>query len=95
MTEINATSLLYPADIQEILEEFQDIFQTYDHFSDRESIYANYRSDAKRLEVVFPLKEHPIHGNTGLRAYEKYNEAGFHPPAYAAYSRKHLRRHRF
>lgn len=77
MTTPNTSTLLYPADIQEILEEFQDMFQTYDKFHDRESIYANYRSDIKRLEVVFPLKEHPTHGITGLRAYEKYDEAGY------------------
>ncbi|WCF11388.1 DUF6516 family protein (plasmid) [Paenibacillus thiaminolyticus] len=68
---------LYPADIQEILEEFEHLLQVYDNFRDRESIYSNFIIDVKRLEVVFPLREHPIHGITGLRAYEKYDDAGY------------------
>ncbi|PLT44293.1 hypothetical protein B8V81_2724 [Paenibacillus pasadenensis] len=76
MRKTNAPSLLFPADIPELLEEFHDLFQTYERFQDRESIYADFRMDRKRLEVVFPLKEHPIHGITGLRAYEKYDDQG-------------------
>lgn len=78
MNNTNTTSsLLYPANIQEILEEFNDLFQVYDKLVDRDSIYASFRADTKRLEVLFPLREHPIHGITGLRACEKYNDNGY------------------
>lgn len=71
------TSLLFPADIPSVLEEFWDLLQVYDQLHDRESIYGSFRNDIGRLEVLFPLKEHPIHGITGLRVYEKYNNAGY------------------
>ncbi|MFD0715485.1 DUF6516 family protein [Paenibacillus sp. GCM10027626] len=68
---------LYPADIQDILDEFGHLLATYDKFKDRESIFSSYIQNVKRLEVVFPLREHPIHGITGLRVYEKYDDAGY------------------
>jgi len=30
-----------------------------------------------KLSVLFPLKEHPIHGITGLQATEKYDDNGY------------------
>lgn len=29
------------------------------------------------MDVLFPLKEHPIHGKTGLHAIEKYDDDGY------------------
>jgi len=72
----NNTSLL-PADINEILEEFEPLLESHTNFKDRESLYGSYRQDMRSLIVIFPLKTHPVHGVTGLRAYEKYNNNGY------------------
>ncbi|MGR6545717.1 toxin-antitoxin system TumE family protein [Paenibacillus tundrae] len=72
----NQTNLL-PADINEILEEFGFLFENHINFRDKTSIYASYKHDRKSLIVIFPLKMHPCHGITGLRAYERYDECGY------------------
>lgn len=67
---------LSPADIDEIIEDYGHLFAVYPKLHESVSIYADYRRTPKRLEVLFPRKEHPVHGITGLHAYEKYNDAG-------------------
>ena len=71
------TTLLLPADINEILEDFQSFLENHTNFRDRESVYGSFKRDRKSLFVIFPLKAHPIHGITGLRAYEKYDDNGY------------------
>lgn len=68
---------LEPADIPEILEEFSHLLGNYENLNERNSVYSNYYRRIKRVEVLFPLKEHPIHGKTGLLAIEKYDDAGY------------------
>ncbi|PLR75267.1 hypothetical protein CU633_22065 [Bacillus sp. V3-13] len=75
--EAKETELLHPADIEEILEKYGHLLKSYQNLHDRESVFANYRRTTKRLEVLFPLIEHPIHGITGIHAVENYNEAGY------------------
>ncbi|CAM4092542.1 toxin-antitoxin system TumE family protein [Saccharibacillus endophyticus] len=70
-------TLLLPADLNEILEDFGSLLENHTGFKDRESIYGSYKRNRKSLLVIFPLKVHPIHGITGLRAYEKYDDNGY------------------
>jgi hypothetical protein len=77
LTDNNDNPLLYPADISEILDDFGHLLAVYENLPERDSIFGSYRRTNKRLEVIFPLIEHPIHGITGLIAIEKYNEAGY------------------
>jgi hypothetical protein len=71
------TEQLHPADLQEILERYGELLQTYSNLKVRESIFGNYKRDTKRLEILFPLREHPVHGITGLHVIELYDEAGY------------------
>lgn len=68
---------LDPANIPEILEEFGHLLTIYENLKEHNSIHSSYLRTVKRLEVLFPLKEHPIHGKTGLLVIEKYDEAGY------------------
>ncbi|MNQ97902.1 hypothetical protein D3C85_1135700 [compost metagenome] len=68
---------LLPADIDDILDNFGHLLCSYPGLQKEKSVYAEFRRDTKRLEVLFPLKEHPEHGITGLHAVENYNEAGY------------------
>lgn len=68
--------LLFPANIDDILDKYGHYLQTYSHLRDRESIYADFKKTSKRLEVLFPLIEHPFHGITGIHAVEKYDHEG-------------------
>jgi len=76
-TEKKTDELLLPADIDDILEQYGHYLQTYTQLRDRDSIYGNYKRTQKRLEVLFPLIEHPIHGITGIHVVENYDEAGY------------------
>jgi len=76
-SNITDTELLLPADIDGILDEFGSYLKSYTRLAERESIFANYKRSTKKLEVLFPLIEHPIHGITGLHVVENYNDAGF------------------
>lgn len=71
------TEFLLPADVDEILDKFGHYLKSYSPLNDRESVFANYKRTMKRLDVLFPLKEHPIHGITGLHAIEIYDEDGY------------------
>ena len=76
-TDTHRTDFLLPADIDEILDEYGPYLQSYTQLKDKDSIFANFKRTTKRLEVLFPLIEHPIHGITGLYAVENYNDAGY------------------
>lgn len=76
-TETKETELLLPADVDDILEKYGHLLKSYPNLRDHESIFANFKRTNKRLEVLFPLIEHPIHGVTGLHSVENYNEAGY------------------
>jgi len=69
-------TLLLPTDIDQILEDYGHLLKVYPALLERHSIFTDYKRTHKRLEVLFPLKEHPVHGITGLHVYEKYNDAG-------------------
>ncbi|UJL46758.1 hypothetical protein KFZ58_02035 [Virgibacillus sp. NKC19-16] len=69
--------LLLPADIDDILVTYGYLLKSYKHLYNRNSIFANFRRTNKRLEVLFPLIEHPVLGITGLHAVENYNEKGY------------------
>ena len=64
------------ADIDELLEKYQHILQSYRNLPERNSIYASYKMTETKLDVLFPFKEHLIHGITGLHAIEKYDKYG-------------------
>lgn len=68
-----SSSVLLPADIDAILEEYGDILESYQNLRERNSIYASVKQTNSKLDILFPLKEHPIHGITGLHAVEKYD----------------------
>lgn len=63
---------LLPADLDAILEKYGHLLHAYKNLSDKNSIYANYKRTTNKLSVLLPLKEHPVHGATGLHATEKY-----------------------
>lgn len=69
--------VLLPADIDNILEKFSELLESHKNLSEQNSIYAKFKQNHKKLDVLFPLKEHPIHGITGLHAVEKYDSKGF------------------
>lgn len=76
--DINTTSpQLLPADLDEVLEKYGHLLKTYSNFVDRDSIFANFKRTNNRLEILFPLIEHPVHGITGLHVVENYSEAGY------------------
>jgi len=72
----NTTELL-PADIDDILDKYGDILGSYHELREKNSIYGSFKLTKAKLDVLFPLKEHPIHGITGIHATEKYNEKGY------------------
>lgn len=71
------SELLLPADINEILNKYGHLLQSYTNLRERDSVFANYKLTTNKLSILFPLKEHPIHGITGLHATEKYDNNGF------------------
>lgn len=73
----HVASFLYPADVDVILDKYSDILASHIEITDKNSIYASYKRTQSKLDVLFPLKEHPIHGITGIHAIEKYNETGY------------------
>ncbi|KAB8126745.1 hypothetical protein F9U64_19250 [Gracilibacillus oryzae] len=77
LMKLDIPSLLLPADIDEILDNYGHLLQTYSNLREKHSIFSQYKRTHKRLEVLFPLKEHPIHGITGLHVIEVYDEAGY------------------
>ncbi|MGM8366804.1 hypothetical protein ACLIBG_15230 [Virgibacillus sp. W0181] len=70
-------SVLLPADIDDILQDYGDYLKSYQNLHTKSSIYASFKRTKTKLDVLFPLKEHPIHGITGLHAIEKYDEKGY------------------
>ncbi|SET40441.1 hypothetical protein SAMN05216389_110135 [Oceanobacillus limi] len=66
--------VLLPADIPDILEKYGDLLCNYPQLPTKDSIYGNYKRTNKKLSVLFPLIEHPVHGKTGLHATEKYED---------------------
>lgn len=69
--------MLLPADIEEILEDFGHHLQSHTQLGRGNSLYPNFKRTMKRLEILFPLIEHPIHGVTGIHAVENYDESGY------------------
>lgn len=70
------TETLLPADILEISNKYRHLLTNYSNLRERNSIFTNYKRTFNKLSVLFPLKEHSIHGITGLYATEKYDENG-------------------
>lgn len=79
MNNLNRTlpKQLLPADLDQILEKYGHLFKTYRNLSNSNSIYSNFKLTTTKLSVLFPLKEHPVHGATGLHATEKYDKNRF------------------
>ena len=67
---------LYPADLGSIMRKYGKWIQPYKNYNEKNSVYGDYDRSVKRMEVIFPLVEHPFHGITGLHAIEKYGEDG-------------------
>lgn len=63
--------------MNEILEKYGHLLSSYVNLRERDSIFSRYKRTTNKLSVLFPLKEHPIHGITGLHATEKYDKEGF------------------
>ncbi|WP_019412691.1 DUF6516 family protein [Paenisporosarcina sp. TG20] len=68
---------LLPVEIDDILEKYGRYLKSYSQLQDRESVFANFKKTIKRLEVLFPLLEHPVHGITGLHVVENYDDDGY------------------
>ncbi|AOH57050.1 hypothetical protein ABE28_022115 [Peribacillus muralis] len=71
---ISIDKLLLPADIPDIMERYRDIITHYDSIPGSDHIYPEYKRTRKLLSVLFPLREHPVHGKTGLHAIERYDD---------------------
>lgn len=69
--------LLHPADIEDILEDYAYLLVSYQNLRERNSVYGSYKRTSKKLDILFPFKEHPVHGITGLHAVEKYDDRGY------------------
>lgn len=69
--------LLHPADIEDILEDYAYLLASYQNLRERNSVYGSYKRTSKKLDILFPFKEHPVHGITGLHAVEKYDDHGY------------------
>ncbi|MGD6796287.1 hypothetical protein [Metabacillus indicus] len=71
------SGLLLPADITVILDQYGHLLQSYTNLTDRHSVFATFKLTTTKLSILFPFKEHPVHGITGLHATEKYDDNGF------------------
>ena len=69
--------ILLPADIDDILENYEDILESYQNLQEKISIYGSYKRTNRKLDVLFPFKEHPVHGITGIHATEKYEKNSY------------------
>lgn len=67
---VQKNEILLPADIPVILEKYGNILATYENIPGRDFIYPDFKLTTNLLSALFPLKEHPIHGKTGLHAIE-------------------------
>lgn len=76
-TNTPGIDILLPADIDDLLEKYGQYLKSYTQMRDKESIYANFKKTPKRLDVLFPLIEHPVHGITGIHAVENYYKSGY------------------
>lgn len=68
---------LLPANLGSILKKYDKWIEVYTNFTGKNSVHGEFHKSPKRIEIIFPLKEHPHHGVTGLHAIEKYDDAGF------------------
>lgn len=68
--------ILLPAEMDDILEKYGDMMASYQNLKEKNSVYGSFKKTKRKIDVLFPLKEHPIHGITGIHAIEKYNEHG-------------------
>lgn len=65
------------ANMDLISHKFGHLLENYIDVKEKKSIYPSVSLSKSKLRVLFPLKEHPIHGKTGLDALEIYDEQGF------------------
>ena len=65
--------------LSEVMQELLDFQIQYgvDSSQQADPIYLDYKRTRNLLSVLFPLKEHPVHGKTGLYAMERYDENGY------------------
>lgn len=77
MTNSTKSKILLPADIIAIAEKYRHLLENYPNLKERDCFFTSYKRTTNKLSILFPLKEHPIHGKTGLHATEKYNEDGY------------------
>lgn len=72
---------LLPTNILEVLEKFASFLKHYKQigptYKKDDVGYVEYERKSKKLRVLFPLKEHPIHGITGIEISEKYNDEDY------------------
>nr|WP_285853154.1 DUF6516 family protein [Sporosarcina luteola] len=67
-------------DLEDIIEKYGKYFESYPNIDNKpagqdNAIYPQINSSGKnRMDVLFPLQKHPIHGITGIHAIEKYKE---------------------
>lgn len=74
---VDVNQTLPPADIDEILSKYGHLLATYPIIAEKGPVYPEYKKTKKILSVLFPLKEHPVHGITGLHAVERYDNSGY------------------
>ncbi|MFC5558868.1 hypothetical protein ACFPN4_07040 [Ureibacillus thermophilus] len=60
-----------------MMNKYGHLLEFYPKIAERDPIFPKYKRTSNLLSVLFPLKEHPVHGITGLYAMERYNEEGY------------------
>lgn len=72
----NVNEILLPANLPFIFEKYQDIIPEK-IVPGEKHVFPTYKKTNSMLSVLFPLKEHPVHGKTGIYAMEKYDDDGY------------------
>ncbi|BBH23263.1 hypothetical protein Back11_46080 [Paenibacillus baekrokdamisoli] len=68
---------LLPANLGNIFRKYEKWIEVYQNFRDKNSAHGDFFKSPKRIEIIFPLKEHPVHGITGLHVIERYDDHGY------------------
>jgi hypothetical protein len=74
----DVNEVLLPADVLSIYDQYNDII-TSAYIKDirgEKHIYPKIKLTPKVLSALLPLKEHPVHGITGIHVIENYDDNG-------------------
>lgn len=65
--------VLFPADVDEILNKYEDFLESYEETN----CFGSFKRTKTTLDVLFPLKKHPVYGPTAIHAIEQYDSRGY------------------